>query len=168
MAPDRVTSAVISGLVIVAASALGLAIAQIVGGRAVRLVHSLIRLREGQRQQLLTLVHILRWVTGVLVVGAGLLMLLSTFGLDITPVLAGAGVAGLAVSLGAQTIIKDLIGGLLILLENQYVVGESIKVGGVSGQVERLTLRVTYIRDISGSLHVVPNGEVRIVSNQTR
>ena len=95
-------------------------------------------------------------------------MLLSTFGFDITPVLAGAGVAGLAVSLGAQTIIKDFIGGLLILLENQFVVGEKIKVGAVSGQVERLTLRATHIRDSEGNLHIVPNGEVRIVCNQTR
>ena len=95
-------------------------------------------------------------------------MVLSAFGVDITPVLAGAGVAGLAVSLGAQTLFKDLIGGMLILVENQYVVGDIIQVGGVSGKVERLTLRATYIRDVNGSLHVVPNGEVRIVAKQTR
>jgi small conductance mechanosensitive channel len=153
---------------IVVVCVLGLAITQLAGRRVARIVQSMKRLRKGQRQQLLTFVQILRWTTGVLIVGAGGLMLLSAFGLDITPVLAGAGVAGLAISLGAQTLFKDLIGGMLILVENQYVVGDSIQVGDVSGDVERLTLRATYVRDLDGSLHVVPNGEVRIVSNQTR
>jgi small-conductance mechanosensitive channel len=168
MGPDYATWPVISGLVIVVACVLGLAITQIVGRRVARLVHTMKRLRKLQRQQLLTFVQILRWIAGVLIVGAGLLMLLSALGLDITPVLAGAGVAGLAISLGAQTLFKDLIGGMLVLVENQYVVGDTIQVGDVSGQVERLTLRATYVRDLDGSLHVVPNGEVRIVSNRTR
>ena len=76
-------------------------------------------------------------------------MLLSNF-VDITPLLASVGVAGLAISLGAQSLIKDFIGGLLILLEGQYAVGDLIEVGNVSGTVERLTLRATYVRDISG------------------
>lgn len=64
--------------------------------------------------------------------------------------------------------IKDFVGGFLILVENQYAVGDSIEVGNVSGEVERLTLRATYLRDINGRLHVVPNGEVRVVSNLTK
>jgi small-conductance mechanosensitive channel len=168
MAPDYTTWPVVSSLVIIAVSALGLAITQLVGRRVARLVHTMERLRKGQRQQLLTFVQILRWITGVLIAGAGLLMLLSAFGLDITPVLAGAGMAGPAISLRAQTLFKDLIGGMLVLVENQYVVGDCIQVGGVSGEVERFTLRPTYVRALDGSLHVVPNGEMRIVSNQTR
>ena len=96
------------------------------------------------------------------------LILLSALGLDITPLIASAGVAGLAVSMAAQGLLRDLIGGMLILIENQYVVGDVIKVGDVSGTVERITLRATYIRDLNGSLHLIPNGEVRVVSNMTR
>ena len=95
------------------------------------------------------------------------LMVLSNF-VDIVPLLAGAGVAGLAISLGAQTLIKDFIGGILVLVENQYSVGDVIEIGDVSGTVEKLTLRATYVRDVDGRLHVVPNGDVRIVSNVTR
>jgi small conductance mechanosensitive channel len=72
------------------------------------------------------------------------------------------------VSLGAQTLIKDLIGGIIILAENQFAVGDHIQVGDVMGQVEQLTLRATYVRDMNGYLHVVPNGEVRVVANVTR
>ena len=117
---------------------------------------------------MITFVQILRWGADVLIVGSAPLMLLSTFGVDITPLLASVGVAGLAVSLGTQSLIKDLIGGFLILMENQYAVGDSIQVGNVSGNVERITLRATYVRDINGYLHIVPNGEVHIVANQTK
>jgi small conductance mechanosensitive channel len=82
--------------------------------------------------------------------------------------LASAGVAALAVSLGAQSLIKDFIGGLLILLENQYAVGDFITIGSASGHVERITLRTTQVRARSGDLYVVPNGEVRILANQTK
>jgi small conductance mechanosensitive channel len=147
---------------------LALAAAEFLGRRIARIARSTNRLREGRRQQLLTLIQALRWVAAVLIITVGLLMLLSSLGVDITPLLASVGVAGLAISLGAQTLIKDIIGGLLVLIENQYVVGDSIQVGGISGQVERLTLRATYLRDVNGHLHVVPNGEIRIVSNMTK
>jgi small-conductance mechanosensitive channel len=165
---DGLTSYLISSVLIIAVAALGLIIVQFLSGRALRILHSKEDLREARRQQMVTLVQILRWGAGVLIVGCALLMLLSTFGVDITPLLASVGVAGLALSLGAQTLIKDLVGGFLILAENQYAVGDFIQVGNVSGQVERLTLRATYVRDINGYLHVVPNGEVRIVANQTK
>jgi small conductance mechanosensitive channel len=126
------------------------------------------RIRETRRQQLVTLVQTVEWILGVLLFGSALLMLLSEFGVDITPLLASVGVAGLAVSLGAQSLIKDLIGGILVLLENQYAVGDSIMVGDVSGEVERISLRTTQIRAANGDLFTVPNGEVRVVANQTR
>lgn len=77
-------------------------------------------------------------------------MILSDFGVDITPLLASVGIAGLALSLGAQTLIKDFIGGFLILFENQYVIGDTMKLGELTGQVERITLRATYVRDVKG------------------
>jgi small-conductance mechanosensitive channel len=165
---DGLTSHLISGALIIAVAALGLAVVQFLGKRAQRIVHTTAHLREERRQQMLTLAQILRWGARVLIVGSALLMLLSTFGVDITPLLASVGVAGLAVSLGAQSLIKDLIGGFLILAENQYAVGDTIQVGTVAGQVERLTLRATYVRAIDGYLYVIPNGEVRIVANQTK
>ena len=165
---DGLTSYLISGAVIIAVAALGLAVVQFLSKRSLHIIHSMEHLREERRQQMVTVVQILRWGADILIVGSALLMLLSTFGVDITPLLASVGVAGLAVSLGAQTLIKDLIGGFLILAENQYAVGDSIQVGTVSGQVERITLRATYVRDVNGYLHIIPNGEVRIVANQTK
>ena len=128
---DGLTSPLISSALIIAVAALGLAVVQLLSGRALRVLQARERLREARRQQMVTLVQILRWGANVLIVGSALLMLLSTFGVDITPLLASVGVAGLAVSLGAQTLIKDLIGGVLILAENQYAVGDSIQVGSV-------------------------------------
>lgn len=111
-------------------------------------MHALRRVHEARRQQLVTLVQTARWVLVILLVVSALLVLLSEFGVDIAPLLASVGVAGLAVSLAAQILIKDLIGGLLILIENQYNVGDSIVVGAVSGEVERITLRSTQRRPV--------------------
>lgn len=95
-------------------------------------------------------------------------MALQTLGVNIAPLLAGAGVAGLALSLGAQTLIRDYLGGILILVENQFSVGDQIQVGDKSGAVERITLRATYLRALEGQLHLIPNGEMRVVSNLTQ
>ncbi len=95
------------------------------------------------------------------------LMILAALNVDIGPLVAGVGVAGLALSLGAQSLIKDFIGGMLIFVENQFAVGDVIAVGDVSGEVERITLRATHLRDLQGKLNIVPNGEIRVVSNLT-
>ncbi len=158
-----VSSALVAVLVVV-----GIVTVQFVSNRVRRIVRSLEHLHEERRQQLLTIVLIFRWGTDVLIVAAALLMLLSTFGVDITPLLASVGVVGLAVGLGAQTLVKDLIGGLLILMENQYLVGDVIRIGDVSGTVEQFTLRATHIRGGNGHLYIVPNGEARIVGNMTK
>jgi small conductance mechanosensitive channel len=96
-----------------------------------------------------------------------LLMILFEFGINITPILASAGVVGLAFSLGAQTVIKDFLGGLLILIENQFTIGDIITVNQLTGTVERITMRATYLRDAEGKLNLIPNGDIRIVSNLT-
>ena len=95
------------------------------------------------------------------------LIILATLNINIGPLLAGVGVAGLAISLGAQSLIKDFIGGVLIFAEDQFAVGDVIAVGDVSGEVENITLRATHLRDAQGKLHIVPNGEIRVVSNLT-
>jgi small-conductance mechanosensitive channel len=121
---------------------------------------------EAQRARTLArVIHSTALVTIVIVAG---LMILVELGLDITPLIAGAGVAGVALGLGAQTLIRDIIGGFLILMENQFAVGDAIRVGSIAGSVEKMTLRATFLRDLQGALHVIPNGEIRIVSNLTK
>jgi small conductance mechanosensitive channel len=97
-----------------------------------------------------------------------LFMALQIVGLPIGPLLGSAGVVGLAISLGAQTLIRDYLGGILILAEDQFRVGDVVEVGGVAGEVVRMTMRVTYLRDLHGKLHTVPNGDIRVISNLTR
>jgi moderate conductance mechanosensitive channel len=153
--------------VIVLLAALGLAIVQLICGRLHKLAQSTGEDRKGRQKQLETLIQVVRWIAQVVIVGAALLTILGHF-IDITPILASVGVVGLAVSLGAQTLIKDFIGGLLVLIENQYAVGDTIQVGDITGSVEQLTLRTTHVRNVNGNLHIVPNGDVRTVANVTR
>jgi small-conductance mechanosensitive channel len=158
----------LSGALIITVAILGLAAAQIVRKRLLRALKSQERLPHERRQQVLTLVEVTGWGIAVVIIGAAILMLLSNLGINISPLLASAGVAGLAIGLGAQTLIKDLIGGFFVLVENQYAVGDTIQVGSLTGQVEHLTLRTTTVRGADGQLYVIPNGEVRIVSNLTK
>jgi len=146
---------------------LGLFVVRFASRRMNALVDSSLQVSAERRQQLGTLVRLFHWLAQILIVTIALMTLLSGF-VDITPLLTSVGVAGLAVSLGAQTLIQDLIAGLLIIVENQYAVGDVIQVGGVSGTVEQMTLRATYLRDVEGNLHIVPNGEARVVSNRTK
>ncbi|MCP4428158.1 MAG: mechanosensitive ion channel family protein [Chloroflexi bacterium] len=107
--------------------------------------------------------------TGVVViVGTAVLMVLTEMGVSVTPVLASVGFVGLAFGLGAQTLVKDIISGLFILLENQYTVGDTVVISGIAGTVEMMTLRATVVRDVVGTLHNVPNGEIRVVANKSR
>lgn len=121
-----------------------------------------------QEQRTRTLTGLLRSVGRVIISVIFLFMFLSAIGLDLGPLLAGAGVVGLAISFGAQSLVKDVISGLFILIENQFAVGDVIRIGTVSGAVERMTLRVVVLRDVHGVVHIVPNGEIKTVSNLTR
>jgi small-conductance mechanosensitive channel len=165
---ENLTHLLASSALIVALTALGLVAVHLLRRRAIAWAGVVRGIRESRRQQLVTLTHIIQWTVVVLLVGSAVLMLLGTFGIDITPLLASVGVAGLAISLGAQSLIKDLIGGVLIIVENQYAVGDVITVGSASGEVERITLRTTQFRARNGDLHIVPNGEVRVLANQTK
>ena len=168
MIEDPLLSKLVQAVLILALAGLGLLAVQFASKRAIDRLQSLDRMPEGRRQQVITFAHVVRWGVNILIAASAALMLLSTFGVDISPLLASAGLAGLAISLGAQSLIKDFIGGLLILIENQYVVGDSIEVQNVSGRVEQITLRATHVRGLDGNLYVVPNGEVRILANQTK
>jgi moderate conductance mechanosensitive channel len=118
-------------------------------------------------KRLATLVQAWRSIGQVIIALIVLLMILRELGIDITPILASAGVIGLAFSLGTQTVIKDILGGIVILSENQFAIGDVISVGTITGTVERITLRATYLRDVEGKLILIPNGDVRTLSNLT-
>jgi moderate conductance mechanosensitive channel len=121
-----------------------------------------------QEQRVATLLSLVRSVGIVVIAVIALFMVLTALGLEIGPLLAGAGVVGLAISFGAQSLVKDILSGLFILFENQFGVGDVIRVGDVSGRVEKMTLRIVIMRDVQGVVHIVPNGEITRVSNLTR
>jgi small conductance mechanosensitive channel len=122
------------------------------------------RLRE-QRAQ--TLGSLLQNVALVVIITLAGLTILGTF-MPIGPLLAGVSVIGLAVSFGAQSLVKDIISGTFILLEGQFGIGDVVRIGDTSGQVERITLRTTVLRDFEGIVHIIPNGEITKVSNLTK
>ena len=119
-------------------------------------------------QQVQTLADVVNGLgTAVILLVAGF-EALSLLGLNLGPLLASAGIAGLAIGFGAQALVHDVINGFFILLENQFDIGETVKLAGVKGTVEQMTLRHTVLRDDDGTLHMVPNSQITIVSNQTR
>lgn len=124
--------------------------------------------RTIEEQRVVTLVSLGRSVGSVVILVAALFMILEELGLSIGTLLAGAGVVGLAISFGAQSLVRDIISGLFILFENQFGVGDVIRTSGVSGTVEKMTLRIVVLRDIEGAMHVIPNGSITMVSNLTR
>jgi len=115
-----------------------------------------------------TLSRITAQALGIFIFIVAFFMILSELGLDITPLLAGAGVAGIAIGFAAQNSIRDFIGGFVIMLEDHYNIGDIVKIADLTGEVEELGLRRTVIRDLKGILHVVPNGEIKVSSNYTR
>jgi small conductance mechanosensitive channel len=119
-------------------------------------------------QQVRTLAAVVNSVGVFVVVFVSTLMILGTLGLNVGPLLASAGVVGLAIGFGAQTLVKDVINGFFILLENQYDVGDVVRIAGVKGTVENMSLRHTTLRDDDGTVHIVPNSAILIVSNTTR
>src|SRR3954468_3339173 len=119
-------------------------------------------------QQVRTVAGVLTSVGVFVIYFVALLMVLGELGLNLGPMLASAGIAGLAIGFGAQTLVHDFINGFFILLENQYDIGDTVRIAGVKGVVERMSLRNTVLRDEDGTLHTVPNSAIQIVSNTTR
>ncbi|HTT68298.1 MAG TPA: mechanosensitive ion channel domain-containing protein [Gemmatimonadales bacterium] len=125
-------------------------------------------LTRGHRvQRATTLAQLLRHVAAIVIAIVTGLLVLDIF-INIGPLLAGAGVLGLAVSLGFQNVMKDIITGFLIVLEDQYVVGDRVRIGEVEGTVHQLTLRATVVRDDAGALHYLANGSLTAVANLSR
>src|SRR5581483_9441473 len=127
------------------------------------------RLPSGIRaEQVRTLAAVITSVGVFVVVFVAVLEALSILGLNLGPLLASAGIAGLAIGFGAQTLVKDVINGFFILLEDQFNVGDAVRIAGVKGVVEGMSLRRTILRDDDGTVHMVPNSQITIVSNMTR
>ena len=120
------------------------------------------------RKRAHTLGNILRHALLIFLTFVAILMILGELGIHLGPLLATAGVGALAIGFGAQSVVKDVISGFFIILENQYRIGDAIEVAGVSGLVESVNLRKTVLRDLEGKVHFIPNGEIKIVSNLSK
>jgi small conductance mechanosensitive channel len=115
-----------------------------------------------------TLSSVLLGGAQIVVIIIAALMVIGEMGFNLAPVIAGLGITGIAVGLGAQSMVRDAINGLFILAENQFGKGDMVKVAGVQGWVEEVNLRRTVLRDLDGTLHSVPNSEIKVSSNLTR
>jgi len=126
------------------------------------------RAKEELAKRSQTLSRFLTTALGAVIGIAAVFMVLSEVGIDIAPLIAGAGVAGIAIGFGAQSLIKDYISGLFIILEDQYNKGDVAKIAGIAGLVEDVNLRRTVLRDLDGIVHSIPNGQITTTSNYTR
>lgn len=122
---------------------------------------------EDRENRASTLTGVFRYIMGLLIIGGGLVMLLDEAGIPIVPLMGGAAVFGLAVAFGAQNLIKDYFSGFMMLMEDQYGVNDVVKIGNTSGLVEKITLRMTVLRDLEGNRHFIPHGAIGQVTNMT-
>jgi small-conductance mechanosensitive channel len=123
---------------------------------------------ERARQRALTMGALLRSIATAVIASLAGLMALSELGIDLAPLIAGAGVVGIAIGLGSQSLVRDFIAGVFIVVEDQYGVGDLVNLGEANGVVEKVTMRTTAVRDIEGVLWTVPNGEIRRVANRSQ
>jgi moderate conductance mechanosensitive channel len=122
---------------------------------------------EDRENRAKTLVGVFHNAATLLIVAGGSLMIFDEMGIPIAPLMGGAAVIGLAVAFGAQSLIKDFFTGFMILLEQQFMVNDVVKIGDISGQVERISLRMTVLRDLEGRVHFIPHGQITSTTNLT-
>jgi len=115
-----------------------------------------------------TLGSIIRYVLVIAISIVAAMTVLKELGVEIAPILAAAGIVGLAVGFGAQSLVKDVISGFFILLEDQIRVGDVVQIGDKAGLVEKINLKTTILRDLAGNVHYVPNGHIDVVTNMTK
>jgi small conductance mechanosensitive channel len=124
--------------------------------------------REALEKRSATIGGVLRKTAVVLVWTIAIFMSLTELGYDIGPLIAGAGIAGVAIGFGAQALVRDIISGMFLLMENQVRIGDVAKINGTGGLVEEINLRTTVLRDLEGIVHVFPNGSITTLANLTR
>jgi len=145
--------------------------ALIVMNRGVRRFRNYMEVRAGDSEaakRVGTLCRAARYLGSVVISVVAAMLVMNQLGISIAPILATAGVAGIAVGFGAQSLVKDYFSGLFLLLEDQIRQGDVVQIAGIGGQVEEVTLRYVRLRDFEGHVHFVPNGEIKIVTNRTR
>lgn len=125
-------------------------------------------MRSAREQRARTGAKLFRNVGRALLIVVGALMVLGQLGFDMKPLLASAGVVGLAVSFGSQSLVRDYVTGFFLQLEHQFALGDVVRIGTAEGSVENITLRLVYVRDGTGALHIIPNGQINQVVNLTR
>lgn len=163
------------GVIILIIIAVGFVVSRL-ARLAVRRMQRRVEAAEGltaelRLQRANTLTHALHHVIRVVVWTVVFLLILDQFEVNLAPLIAGAGIAGVALGFGAQSLVRDFLSGFFILLENQYDVGDIIVVNvgqEVAGKVELISLRVTQIRSFDGTLHFIPNGNIQVVGNRTK
>ncbi len=135
-----------------------------------RLISVVVRQKEDTefQKRTQTLGSIVRYVLIIAIIIVAAITLLKELGIEIAPVLAAAGIVGLAVGFGAQSLVKDVISGFFILLEDQIRVGDVVQIAGKGGLVEKINLKTTILRDLAGNVHYVPNGHIDVVTNMTK
>lgn len=127
-----------------------------------------INMTEAEIKRMGTIARLFNWTFSTLIVLVSTMMILKEFDVDIAPILAGAGILGVAVGFGGQYLVRDIITGFFIIFENQYRIEDVVSIGGLTGTVEDITLRVTTLRDENGTVHHIPHGEIKTVSNLTK
>jgi moderate conductance mechanosensitive channel len=158
------------GIKVILIAATILILIRVVRGMSRRLASLFLKIKhdEEAKKRADTVESVFRNILSVLVAVLGLMMILSELGVEIGPLLAAAGVAGLALGFAGQSLIKDIINGFFMLLEDQLRVGDYVTVAGISGQVERINLKLTVLRDWEGNMHFIPNSQIETVTNKTR
>ena len=124
--------------------------------------------KEAEEKREDTLIRIFTWSGKILILFVAILTILQEIGIPIAPILAGAGIIGIAVGFGGQYLIKDIISGFFFILENQYRVGDVVNFNGTDGLVEDISLRMTTLRDLDGTVHHIPHGEITKVANLSK
>lgn len=137
-------------------------------GRVVKLATAQTRMAQAREQQTRTLASLLYSTGSTVIIIAAIITALPLFGVNVTPIATIAGLASLALGFGAQNLVRDVINGFFIVLEDQFAVGDVVSIGEITGRVEELTLRRTVVRNQQGALCNVPNGEIRTLANLSR
>lgn len=135
-----------------------------------RLIHLIIRQKEDEefQKRTKTLGSVVRYAIIFVILTISGITLLRELGIDIGPILATAGIGGLAIGFGAQSLVKDIISGFFILLQDQMRVGDVVEIGSKGGVVEKISLKTTVLRDLAGNVHYIPNGQIDMVTNMTK
>ena len=126
------------------------------------------KLRTIDTKRVKTVLSVMKSFVTIIIIFTWFLSALRIFGVNTSAIITTAGIGGIAISFGAKSLVEDIISGIFLMLEDSFVIGDDITVAGKTGIVERISLRTTTIRDYNGELHVVPNGEIRVVTNRNK